>query len=93
MTKQRKKYIRLFDEDLFLSLQEIGADYEFYLALKIDNTIVRRVNLSSIPDPFDDEYLYTFSYRRDGEEKTIKVDVVGETRNLKYSVLIGWGSR
>ena len=89
---RRKKYIRLFDEDLFLSLQEIGANYEFYLALKIDNTIIRRVDLYSIPSPFDTEYLYTFSYRRDGEEKTIKVDVVGETRNLKYSILIGWGT-
>lgn len=89
---RRKKYIRLFDEDLFLALQEIGADCEFYLALKIDNTIIRRVNLYSIPDPFDTEYFYTFSYRRDGEVKTIKVDVIGETRNLKYSVLIGWGT-
>ena len=89
---RRKKYIRLFDEDLFLSLQEIGANYEFYLALKIDNTIIRRVALYSIPGPFDTEYLYTFSYRCDGEEKTIKVDVIGETKNLKYSVLIGWGT-
>jgi len=90
-----RKHVCIFDEDIYFALKELGIYYEFYLASKISGDIIRKVSMFKVPCysiGLEDE-CYTFSYKRGGEIRKIRVDTIGNSNNIKYNVYIGWGSR
>lgn len=88
-----RKHTCIFDEEIYFALKELGIYYEFYLVSKVSGSVIRKVNMFNVPcSTFHDEY-YTFSYKRDGEIKKIRVDTIGNSNNILYNVYIGWGSR
>ena len=88
-----RKHICIFDEDIYIALKELGIYYEFYLVNKVSGSVIRKVSIFKVPNTFDDDEYYTFSYKRDGETRKIRVDTIGNSNNINYNIYIGWGSR
>lgn len=88
-----RKHTCIFDEEIYFALKELGIYYEFYLVSKVSGSVIRKVSIFKVPCTFNDDECYTFSYKRDGEIKKIRVDTIGNSNNILYNIYIGWGSR